>query len=432
MTGTMLIDVFVAFFNAVTSIMTAEYLYSIFSKKNENNKWLIPVCFVLFFLSPLVFGRTVVNSVILILIPVAVAFKYSLKIYNKALFAILFVATSSVSEIVTQIVLSFAFDAETQSVIYESKVYFVTGVVLSKILCFVIYFVIGAFKNKVLVGKFSVKWLPLYSLPIATLVMCYAIYNSTLMRGHNDWIVYLSLVGMLLLGLSNFLIFKLVNNIHLQVVNEQKLEMAEELVKQQEKQYLLIFENNEKMAKQRHDYKNFILGLASQINHGEYEKVKERLDAEMQALSNTSGNVTGNSVVDTLLGYKIGEAKAMGVTVTFECRNISSINISGVDLAVLLGNAIDNAVEAASVLGDSDKKTVDVIAVVTNGRLNITVSNNVKENIDVSNLKTSKEDTSLHGYGIINMKAVAEKYNGEVAFECCDKVFKTIISVDNG
>ena len=426
------VDAFVAFFNAVTSIMTAEYLYSIFSKKNEKNKWLIPVCFVAFFLSPLVFGKSLANAIVLLIIPFVVAFKYSLKIYNKVLFAIVFVATSSVSEILTQIILSFAFDTDTQSVIYESKVYFVTGVVLSKLFAFVIFFVIGAFKNKVLVGKFSVKWLALYSLPIATLVICYTILHSTMMLGADDWIVYLALVGMLLLGLSNFMIFKLVNNIHRQAVNEQKLEMAEELVKQQEKQYLLIFENNEKMAKQRHDYKNFILGLASQINHGEYEKVKERLDTEIQTLSNTSGNVTGNSVVDTLLGYKIGEAKEVGVTVTFEYRNISSINISGVDLALLLGNAIDNAVEAASVLDDSDKKTVNVIAVVTNGRLIITVSNNVKENIDVSNLKTSKEDTSLHGYGIINMKAVAEKYNGEVVLECRDKVFKTIISVDNG
>lgn len=432
MTWSVLIDVFVAFFNAVTSIMTSEYLYSIFSRKNEKNKWLIPVCFVLFFLSPLVFGRTVVNSILLLLIPFAVAFKYSFKIYNKVLFAIIFVVISSVSEVVTQIILSFAFDTDTQSVIYENEVYFVTGVVLSKLLCFVIFFVIGAFKNKALVGKFSVKWLPLYSLPIATLLICYALFHSTMMLGADDWIVYLALVGMLLLGLSNFMIFRLVNNIHRQTVNEQRLEMSEELVKQQESRYSLLFENNEKLAKQRHDYKNLILGLASQLKHGEYEEVKERIDKELEALSTLSDNVTGNSVVDTLMGYKTAEAKACGVDVTFEHRNISSINISGVDLAVLLGNAIDNAVEAASGLAGSDKKTVDVIAVVNNGRLIITVSNYVKENIDVSNLMTTKSDAHLHGFGVINMRAVAEKYNGEVVLECREKVFKAIISVDNG
>ena len=76
-------------------------------------------------------------------------------------------------------------------------------------------------------------------------------------------------------------------------------------------------------------------------------------------------------------------------------------------------------------------KTIDGYYDGSGNELEVADSSLSPENIDVSNLKTSKEDTSLHGYGILNMKAVAEKYNGEVVFECLDKVFKTIIAVDN-
>lgn len=422
-------QIIVALFNAVTSIAINDYFYTIFTSRNDKHKMLVVACLVAFFMSPLVFGKTIIDTLFLFTIPFILTFNYDFKFYNRLLFGILFLVINVLAEAITMYTLSVTFQTDTKTVM--TGIWLVFGAIISKMLCLIICFAIGIFKKEILVGKFSFNWLALYSLPLATYIVIFALFQSSYSYGTNAFLRTVSLVGGILLVFSNLFIFKLVNDIHKTAVNEQKLKMSEELVRQQESRYSLLFENNEKLAKQRHDYKNLILGLASQLKHGEYEEVNERIDKELQALSAPSGDVTGNSVVDTLIGYKTAQAQRMGVAINFEYRNISSMSVSGIDLAVLLGNAIDNAVEAASLLSDNSKKTVDVFAVVNNGRLIITVSNNVNEDIDVSNLKSTKPDAHLHGFGIINMRAVAEKYKGDVTFACENKVFRTIISVDN-
>lgn len=59
----------------------------------------------------------------------------------------------------------------------------------------------------------------------------------------------------------------------------------------------------------------------------------------------------------------------------------------------------------------------------------IIITNGVKKNKDVNNL--SSEKIGMHGYGIINMKSIAEKYGGTVTFDCENCVFTTFITLNN-
>lgn len=271
----------------------------------------------------------------------------------------------------------------------------------------------------------------MWILPVATIFVVYAIYLSSFYTDNDYKIAVISATGLFLLTISNFLIFRLINNIHEFAVNEERLKMAEELVKHQEKQYGLIFESNEQVSKQRHDYKNFLYGLLAETKNGNFESIEHRLNDELEKIGSKAEFTTGNSVIDAFLGYKKAEASAKGIDIEFEHRNASSVKISGVDLALVLGNAIDNAMEGCEELSDKDKKKVNIVVVVEDERLIITISNFVAKNINVENLASTKKDTNLHGFGIMNMKSVAAKYNGEVVFECKDNVFKTIIMVDN-
>ena len=91
-------------------------------------------------------------------------------------------------------------------------------------------------------------------------------------------------------------------------------------------------------------------------------------------------------------------------------------------MAILLGNALDNAIEA--VLGIAEEKKISV-SVIKNGSLvTLSVKNPVKENFVATNLKTTKKDKAMHGFGIESMKKIAEKYKGEIITEAEDGIFK--------
>ena len=53
------------------------------------------------------------------------------------------------------------------------------------------------------------------------------------------------------------------------------------------------------------------------------------------------------------------------------------------------------------------------------------------ENVNVEELYSHKNDIRLHGFGIMNMKTIAEKYSGEVTLSCNDNEFTTLIFLKN-
>ena len=103
------------------------------------------------------------------------------------------------------------------------------------------------------------------------------------------------------------------------------------------------------------------------------------------------------------------------------------------DLSIVLGNAIDNAIEATLNIPDETKRVIQVYIYNTERQLMIYVKNNVVENVSISSIEeTTKEDKLLHGYGILNMRQIAQKYNGAVTFKCENNVFNTAIILTNG
>lgn len=213
---------------------------------------------------------------------------------------------------------------------------------------------------------------------------------------------------------------------------QRKIEYAEKLVQQQKAQYDLLFEQNSTIIKRNHDYKNFIIGILSELERKNYDAVKQKLLGELQAIQSVSEKtLTGSSIIDTILNHKIALAETKGAKLALSYKNVRDIHISGIDLSILLGNALDNAIEAAEKVEEKDRKTVRLFIALQGEKVIITVTNFVSHSIETDYLKTAKGDPALHGFGIINMKAIVSKYNGEISFSCVDNVFKTSIFMNN-
>ena len=423
------VSVLSAFFNSFTSIVLSKFFLSIFSKRLYKKWFLMFISFLVFFLTLLFVSNVVLKLVILIACTYIVSTCYDLSLYNKLLYTTIVMALSGLTEIIAGFVLMIVFSAGFNEII-NSDIYMLFGSLLSKTFLLTILVFISQYNSKVLIGKFKATWLPVYILPLSTFIATWAFYCSMYYIQNDIFVRNLSMFSLLMLTVGDIFIIKFVDNIHDVVQKENRLRVAEELIKHQERQYIQMIEGNEKIVKIRHDYKNFVIGIFSLISADRIDDVKLKLEEELNSLDVASNHMLcGDSVIDTIINCKSGEAADRGVEIKFEYKNIRNLNVSGVDLAILLGNAIDNSIEACEELDEAHDKTINVLITMKGEQILIIITNGVKKNKDVNNL--SSEKIGMHGYGIINMKSIAEKYGGTVTFDCENCVFTTFITLNN-
>ncbi len=424
-------SVLIALFNAASSIIAADFFFSAFADKlvgKKAKKRIVSFfAFFIFFFAPLLISNSAVNMGVLIVCTYLITLNYDMRFYNKLLLTALCIAFNVAAEISAGFLIMTSFSIDFNEA--KTGIYRTFGVLLSKLLVFTFFILIRAIKGGTLHGHFRKKWLSIYILPITTYLTVYVIYRSMQYYQNQVFLTNLTLASLIMLIISNMLIVKLMNDFHNEVVNENKLILAEKMIEQQQKQYQMMFEENEVIHKLRHDQKNFIIGLLSQIQNKDYDEMVKQLNAQLQELQAGSGqNICGNSVIDTIINYKISEAKKKNIKIDFHYKGLHNIQISGIDLAILLGNALDNAIEATEKIEETEKRTVELYIYLKGNQLVVIIENNVIQNVDVDHLQTEK--TGNHGYGVVNMKSVVNKYTGSLSFFCEDKVFKTVIVLE--
>lgn len=124
-------------------------------------------------------------------------------------------------------------------------------------------------------------------------------------------------------------------------------------------------------------------------------------------------------VIDALINVKYAIAKGKGIEFVLKIFIPEDLPINQCDMGIILGNALDNAIEATEKCRHS-KKEIDIIMGIKKGSLVLVVKNpyeNALKTDKAGNLVTTKKEFHLHGYGISSIRRVAEKYHGDIWVE---------------
>lgn len=162
----------------------------------------------------------------------------------------------------------------------------------------------------------------------------------------------------------------------------------------------------------RHDYHNHLQVMKAQVSLGNYEEMKEYLDELEENLDRVDTYVkSGNLMVDAILNSKLTLAEQKEVKVNCKALVPEQLPIDDVDLCVLLGNLLDNALEACEQIQEA-KRFLRIYMVVYQSQLYISIQNSAKEdlNFNEKNYITSKRGN--HGLGMKRVKIIVDKYNG--------------------
>lgn len=155
----------------------------------------------------------------------------------------------------------------------------------------------------------------------------------------------------------------------------------------------------------------------------------DALQAPVRELADTVW--TGEKTVDYLINSKAIAAEEQGITYQVQAEFPRHTNLRSADLCAILGNLLDNALEAARQIPDSEQRFIGLTIRRINQMLIIKVENTFftpPEQQDGA-LKTSKAEAGLHGWGLKSAQTAAEKYDGMVQTSYTGNIFRAIVTL---
>ena len=182
----------------------------------------------------------------------------------------------------------------------------------------------------------------------------------------------------------------------------------------------------EEFHRERHDLANQLVVIRECVESGDGEKAVASLNRLIKSDgSGYSISRSGNAVADAVIDFKYAAAREKGIRFDLRIFIPEMLPIDQCDLGIVLGNALDNAIEAAALCPEEDRR-IEIRMGVKKEALILVVKNPYAHDLKYSEageLLTTKKDSKRHGYGLKSIKRTAERYFGEVLTDGKDRVF---------
>ena len=179
----------------------------------------------------------------------------------------------------------------------------------------------------------------------------------------------------------------------------------------------------------KHDYHNHMQTMKAYLELGKYEDMEKYLDNLDNDLSNIDMVLkTGNIMVDAILNTKLSLAKNQHINVNAKATVPKNLKIPDMDLCIIIGNLMDNAMEAAVKFENPKDRFIRVYIRKMKEQLYISVTNSAGGKIRkgaLGYLSTKLEKN--HGFGLKRVDSIVAKYHGFVNRQSDEGVFATEI-----
>ena len=178
----------------------------------------------------------------------------------------------------------------------------------------------------------------------------------------------------------------------------------------------------------RHDFHNHIQTMKAYLELGNVEELKEYLDKLDQDLTAVDRVIkSGNTKIDAVLNSKISLAREKEIYVNAKAVVPKRISVSEIDLSVIIGNLMDNAMESCMKIEDKEKRFIRIYVDVLKGNLYIYIMNSVGNPLKKTGNSYVSTKVGNHGFGLMRLDSLVKKYQGYLNRQDETDVFVTEI-----
>lgn len=310
----------------------------------------------------------------------------------------------------------------------DTRAKFMLGNAITQIIVYIAVQTYGRFMPKGKAAPLPLRcWFELFIAPIVSVYVIYDAYRRSLEQGSDIGFVVVSLL-MVFINLIIFDVYERMISHTLaekkNLIYEQEIEMCDRQAKDREAAY-------QQTRMLRHDLNDRLIGIGALLESGHSDEAAGQIRRmlEENRLHRDDVSHCGNLTLDALINYKHSLAAAGDVRM--ECRTEvpAELSADGTDLCIILGNLLDNALEAVEKL-PVEQRLVKLVVRLEKGTLHIMVENpyagKIMENAD-GTIKSSKGPGDLHGYGLVSVRKTMEKYNGDLVIRHEGGVFRASV-----
>ena len=204
------------------------------------------------------------------------------------------------------------------------------------------------------------------------------------------------------------------------LADHERLERASQLAGLREVYYQGLQQQERQVRQLRHDMRNHLTVVQGLLERGDTQGAVGYLEqmAGSQALQGVR-RFCENESANVVLSAKAETMEQAGITADFAVSLPKDLPVADTDLAALLGNALDNAIEGVQ---NAAVKKITLQCRVDKGLLMLRLENPVGGEVN-PDLSTTKADKFSHGFGIPGMREIAERYHGTLDADVKDGCF---------
>jgi hypothetical protein len=181
--------------------------------------------------------------------------------------------------------------------------------------------------------------------------------------------------------------------------------------------YEILKQSVEVVNQKYHDLKYQIALLREEFGTEKKTACLDKIEQDIKAYE--ANNKTGNNALDTILTAKTLYCQNNWIELTSVAEGEALSFMEPMDIAVLFGNILDNAIESVSKIEHKERRLIHLAVARQKGFLRIRVENCCDEEpkLEGENIITSKSDKRYHGFGVKSIKNTVKKYGGTTDIE---------------
>jgi len=317
--------------------------------------------------------------------------------------------------------------ATMETIVYSGSITRVQLLVMCKLIQAIVFYAITYLKRQTLPIRnyliFPLLMVPLTSLVTITILIEFGI--TTVPHNSNFMMLLGASLSLLIINITVLILFEFLslefeNNLNINA----KLQQNEMLLKHNEEVSFLY----EKMRGLKHDLNNHLQVIHGYLDLKMYKKLDEYICNVEEGISVSELFVnTGNLAIDSIVSSKILLANNYNIKVNMSIQIPPELSISDNDICSLLGNLLDNAIEACQRISKTDSdRFLTLKMFVAKKQLCLLISNSTDGNIRrIGNAYISSKECRDHGIGIKRIDEIVFKYGGYIdrnissnTFEC--------------
>lgn len=411
----------------LTNVIFTYSLYQFFHAFVGNdtiNKKYEYLSYILFFIisSGLVFitRMPIVNFLFIIIALFLLAFNYGINLQRKFIIAIFICALLLIIELVLSVTLGFI----DISAFKNDAYYSLSTLVLIRVITLIISRLLNRY-NSALKKDFSI---PIFYYLAILIIMCGSLYLFVLTLERTNINIYSLYLSCLILAVVNVTVVVLDEQIYKFILISNEKNIIEQQNIAYENQIELINQSNEIVRIIKHDMINHLIILNNLYESNKNSEIKPYISNLMQDFKTVSYSNSNNFVINSIINFKLGVLQKEKLNISLNINVPNNSNISAKDLTSVIGNLLDNAIYA---MMESEEKILDITIISKMNNLILLIDNSYNGNLlyEKGRFKTTKPFDNSHGFGLISVKKILDKYDGEIQTTFTEKIFSVSVVI---